>query len=673
MFLTDCLGSLFTWAREAVAPSQNRYYPVNSRNYPAKGVYYPVKSKDYTAKNRDYPAKTRYYPVKGVNTDIPYPRLDIKIFSEDPQYKEMFGLYLKALRNFQNQPEDFANSTGYYQICGIHGLPQIPWQESPPSTAMFGYYCCHKEPRFPTWHRPFTILFEQRLVEEAIKLLSDVEPVELREYWLSLAQQIRQPYWDWATDGHIPTVAKQETIDITVPIYDKETGIWSTGIETLDPNPLWRYKFQDPERLKLDFDPVKNVLPEFLQWDCTKRCPDKDGESHPEIAEKQLTSNIAAEGSNFREAVFDLLVNVHDYSPFSHSVWIPTAAGDTPISEYASIERLHDNMHALTGMDFSTPGAPKGHISQVTASGFDPLFWLHHSNVDRIYAMWQALNPQSSYQDQNYLTSEHQLVPFRKGDSPDLSDFWVTEDVQKSVTNGESPTVFDFNYYYPEVPLELRHKPAEMAAYVQTHVAHLYGPTKGENDSFIPTRPSSSERPGLKLRNLDDSVYRTQWVIFLRHKQYALKTNFIVTFFLENVDDDPAAWSTSCNAVGTYATFNNSTPEICGNCIKNKQLDKFVTGLVPLTRGLLEKGVDVFDVGAVEDYLQNHLHWRVLNDNHEVVSPCDVAGLKIGIGSYCLEKPKEIFNGFLGSGHKVHYLPTEGKGAHGGLTRDDAY
>ena len=26
-------------------------------------------------------------------------------------------------------------------------------------------------------------------------------------------------------------------------------------------------------------------------------------------------------------------------------------------------------------------------------SRFDPIFWLHHCNVDRMYALWQALHP----------------------------------------------------------------------------------------------------------------------------------------------------------------------------------------------------------------------------------------------------------------------------------------
>lgn len=28
-------------------------------------------------------------------------------------------------------------------------------------------------------------------------------------------------------------------------------------------------------------------------------------------------------------------------------------------------------------------------------ASFDPIFWLHHAQVDRVFAMWQALNPDS--------------------------------------------------------------------------------------------------------------------------------------------------------------------------------------------------------------------------------------------------------------------------------------
>jgi tyrosinase len=34
-------------------------------------------------------------------------------------------------------------------------------------------------------------------------------------------------------------------------------------------------------------------------------------------------------------------------------------------------------------------------MSIVTYAAFDPIFMLHHTMVDRIFAMWQKLNPDS--------------------------------------------------------------------------------------------------------------------------------------------------------------------------------------------------------------------------------------------------------------------------------------
>ncbi|MCF6363503.1 MAG: tyrosinase family protein [Gammaproteobacteria bacterium] len=41
--------------------------------------------------------------------------------------------------------------------------------------------------------------------------------------------------------------------------------------------------------------------------------------------------------------------------------------------------RLHNGLHVWIG----------GHMSNVTASTFDPIFYLHHCNIDRLWAMWQ--------------------------------------------------------------------------------------------------------------------------------------------------------------------------------------------------------------------------------------------------------------------------------------------
>lgn len=48
-----------------------------------------------------------------------------------------------------------------------------------------------------------------------------------------------------------------------------------------------------------------------------------------------------------------------------------------------TLEALHADVHAWVG----------GTMSDIATSPADPLFWLHHANVDRIYTLWQKTHP----------------------------------------------------------------------------------------------------------------------------------------------------------------------------------------------------------------------------------------------------------------------------------------
>jgi Common central domain of tyrosinase. len=48
-----------------------------------------------------------------------------------------------------------------YKILGIHGQPNIPWDEPIPDTEAEGKgYCTHNNILFPIWHRPYLALYE---------------------------------------------------------------------------------------------------------------------------------------------------------------------------------------------------------------------------------------------------------------------------------------------------------------------------------------------------------------------------------------------------------------------------------------------------------------------------------------------------------------------------------
>lgn len=49
----------------------------------------------------------------------------------------------------------------------------------------------------------------------------------------------------------------------------------------------------------------------------------------------------------------------------------------------AAVEELHNRVHVWVG----------GHMSQVPFAAFDPIFWAHHTMIDRLWRIWQLRHP----------------------------------------------------------------------------------------------------------------------------------------------------------------------------------------------------------------------------------------------------------------------------------------
>lgn len=286
---------------------------------------------------------------------------------------------------------------------------------------------------------------------------------------------------------------------------------------------------------------------------------------------------------------------------------------------------------------------------QLEYSAFDPVFWLHHCNVDRLFAIWQAIYPNSWIEPEetemetatiksgDILTGETQLKPFHKNAA---GDFW---------TSTTSRDVTAFGYTYPEIqggtPASTRQavntlygsssagKIARRSESEGNAMSKIVSRAFGRGNYGIQSKGTdrvgqSIDKRGLagKLRAVgsllvrtlgrrdyippqnDESTYR-EWIANVRVAQNALQTTFYINLFLGNFTDDPALWSTDPNLVGTQSVFNSIAAQ--GDSKKNR----IITGTIPLTKALrrdYEAGkVDIKDEKAVEDYLTKNLYWRV--------------------------------------------------------------
>jgi tyrosinase len=87
--------------------------------------------------------------------------------------------------------------------------------------------------------------------------------------------------------------------------------------------------------------------------------------------------------------------------------------GGGPSSDhfFGAVESVHNYMHNFSGglnPNFIIGQNPEfyvepqyGHMVEARVTAFDPIFWGHHSNVDRLWAQWQGLHPGVNPQELN--------------------------------------------------------------------------------------------------------------------------------------------------------------------------------------------------------------------------------------------------------------------------------
>ena len=131
------------------------------------------------------------YPIKGIplipGRDIPV-RREITDWYQDKNSKYQVSLFLQSLTILMEKPIE--ERLSYFQIAGIssrdmgyvlfladlkgiHGYPSVGWDDEDPVTSG---YCAHNSVTFPTWHRPYMLLYEVSdiLFQEGPILMSNI-------------------------------------------------------------------------------------------------------------------------------------------------------------------------------------------------------------------------------------------------------------------------------------------------------------------------------------------------------------------------------------------------------------------------------------------------------------------------------------------------------------------
>ncbi|OAX83288.1 hypothetical protein ACJ72_02361 [Emergomyces africanus] len=405
--------------------------------------------------------------------------------------------------------------------------------------------------------------------------------------------------------------------------------------------PYWDWA-NDPELPSFPNDPL-------LKYRYTVRNPNEKGESQIDAIQKTLNAN----GALIRVNTYQLLASETNYTVFSTDSLRDHRGG------YNNLENIHGLIHVSVGGN-------AGHMTYTPWSAYDPIFWLHHTNVDRVVALWQALHPESYVEPLVNSGGDFMKKPGTMED--DETPFAPFRDPDNEFYNaGTARTLSTFGYTYPEIQDWNGVTPEQLARSVRMAVNQLYN-RPGDNNKNRKRHTALTARaahhhgmiknkrmPNLAEDTLDDlknlnfkikeffedlgqfsllnfiklgiNNLEKQWVINIRANKFALPHAYNIHFFLSEPPEESCDWAHAPNLIGTFASFASSM-----GSPKNTTRDMF--GQIPLSHVLAvvwnsQMILDLKDT-TVLPLLEKHLEWRVQDLTGKVVDAGELIGSSTG-------------------------------------------
>ncbi|KAJ6548594.1 tyrosinase [Mycena capillaripes] len=515
----------------------------------------------------------------------PPSRLEINDFVKNQVH---FSLFVQALQKMYGQDQNNVLKS-YFQLAAIHGEPNMIWNNSgDPKRSAGGFrgYCTHGTTLFPTWHRPYVALFEQIIQENALAIAETYigdNAVKFR----SAALDLRVPYWDWGANIIPPAqIITQTVVEILCP----------SGVLRMVPNPFLSYRFHPTPT---DFVDNFQIWPQTLRYPTSAAANAISNE--PFLVDTLQPLQSLTRGNTFRLLTDDSL-----------KTW-PAFSNASPNHRLTnSLEGIHDLIHLCT------PGIV-GHMGVTDVSAFDPIFWLHHANVDRLLSLWSAINPEVwvsvGKADQGTWT-----IPTGADIdiNTDLTPFWKDADQKKYWRSTDITTTESLGYIYPEFKALLNATEPQVQAAIKTFVQQKYGP----RTSSIPVQTASDSLMGGR-----PAIPFHEWSVRVRVRKFALQGSFSVVFFLGPVPANAHEWHKSPSFAGAHAIFSSSNLVSCGNCRAQAHSGFIVQGFVHLN--IARPELAAMDPESVKAYLRENLSWRVLHPKRHPVHSRDVPSLEV--------------------------------------------
>jgi tyrosinase len=249
--------------------------------------------------------------------------------------------------------------------------------------------CQHGWEQFLTWHRMYLYYFEQQM--------QDIDPT------------VTLPYWDWPMYRE-NVLASIQDMDTISHVKGQDNGTVPRAYRCfVDETMLSNLKGRVPDDYLGKLSSVKGIA-----FDSGNRLYVKANITYGEkVWDDMIMAELARvnplwdryrwPGGN-ADLVFEAYPTPEDVQRI---LQIPSffnfGSGPSSNHFFGAVENIHNLIHNFSGgvnPNFGQPGEQQyGDMISAGTTARDPIFWGHHSNVDRLWSEWQRLHPGSDPDD----------------------------------------------------------------------------------------------------------------------------------------------------------------------------------------------------------------------------------------------------------------------------------
>lgn len=281
-------------------------------------------------------------------------------------------------------------------------------------------------------------------------------------------------------------------------------------------------------------------------------------------------------------------------------------------------------------------------MSSTGAAAYDPVFWFHHSNIDRLLALYQAIHPSNLLTDATAVATYGRTIPGKDGSLDTLNTrlypFRRTDGTMYTSMDFVSGTtgIWKYGYGYPEIPCGGSLTASQLSSNVRAAVNSLYGPEGAsskrrratESLPKAPSEPHPKQQCRCHPPESESGLIRTEYNLRLFIDHSEIPGLWTCHIFLGTVPGNTSDYSTSPNRCGVFASF--------GAWGEHKVSMPYAYDLA-ITDKLLELDVPLTET-AVSEYLTQNLKFIITSETGDSIDPARLktfqAGVCTSVGKY---------------------------------------